>query len=173
MNAKAIAITAAFTVLSSSHCLAQGTFSWSFDQTVYWVGPSEKIVLSATLENLTSNPIFIDSVGGIFNGNFQKTYNFTPDDSLSGRTVPTLGTLEFQYGVLTPVGGFVIPGTYKSDPAFLVINGGPDTIASKKHFDVQVVPEPEPGTIVLLGLGCIYVNLRVTFRRSRRQVNSD
>ncbi|MCC6233952.1 MAG: hypothetical protein IT580_15005 [Verrucomicrobiales bacterium] len=145
-------IVASVMVLASA-ATAEASLLWSFDPAMRTVGPRESILMTATLENTSDTPVFIDSGPASFTGDFQKIYDWTPILNLFGRTIPANGSLDFDFGLLTPVGGVVEPGTYVSDPAYLFINGSAP-IEAQTRFTVQVVPDTDPSTLCLLALAC-------------------
>ena len=140
---------------------AQGTIAWYFDNTNFVVLPSDQILVTATVTNLSATPFKFDGIAGNFSGDLQKHYDFTPQQDLFGKTVPGYGALEFAFGTLTPVGGAVPLGTYYADPA--AFNFGLGLQYSENTFDITVVPEP-----TLLGLGGVGVAWLWT-RRWRRK----
>ena len=136
----------ALVMVLASAATAEASLLWSFDPAMRTVGPRESM-------NTGVSEVFIDSGPASFTGDFQKIYDFTPILNLFGRTIPANGSLDFDFGLLTPVGGVVEPGTYVSDPAYLFINGSAP-IEAQTRFTVQVVPDTDPSTLCLLALAC-------------------
>jgi hypothetical protein len=158
---KTLTIMAAFLIIfvcKSSY--ASMILTWNFDQTVYTVAPTDAILVTATLYNdpLSDGNLVFQGVGASFTGDMQKLYDFTfgpPDgnfavqffnlDLAPGESFP------FVWGSLVPIGGFVPPGTYGPDPAFLTLHT--TVIFPSNAFQVIVVPEP--CSFILAFLACV------------------
>lgn len=145
-----------FALMSACAASTQAGLYWYFDPAEQTVGPESSIPMKARLVNTSDTPLLITSSPATFTGDFQKIYDWTPVLDLFGRTLPALGSLEFTYGVLTPGGGRVAPGTYVSDPAFLVVNGGSE-MEAQSRFTVRVesVPDSVASTLGLLLVSCL------------------
>lgn len=139
-------------------------WSWSFDQTEYVVGPSDSIIVHATLLNDPSSTEALQQIEGVsafFTGDLQKTYGFTfgPTGDSSEFSTQFFSvdlapgeTFSFVWGILTPIGGAVAPGIYAADPASLGLDLPGADLAQMEPtntFRVRVVPEP-PAVILLL-----------------------
>lgn len=132
---------------------------WSFDQPAYTVGPSDSILVRATLyneptstENLTG-----PAVSMLFAGDFQKTFDFTfgTPGSVFGMEflradLAPGDSLPFVFGLLTPVGGVAPAGTHLADPAFMALNGGNWTEAINR-LQVTIVPDPASPALGIVG----------------------
>src|SRR5262245_32405556 len=95
---------------------------WDFDQTLYTVSPTESIVVTVSLHNDPSSTgqLTAAGTGGSFTGDMQKSYNFSwgwNGSEFAGLDLPPGGSFHFTWGTLTPIKGFVLPGTYGPDPA--------------------------------------------------------
>jgi hypothetical protein len=137
-------------------------WSWSFDQTEYVVGPSDSIIVHATLLNDLSSTenLQIEGAGANFGGDLQKIYDFTfgPTGNSSEFSTQFFGvdlapgeTSSFVWGILTPIGA-VAPGIYPADPAILGLqlpSIGVVEMEPSNTFLVRVVV-PEPPAVVLL-----------------------
>jgi hypothetical protein len=167
-------------------------WSWSFDQTEYVVGPTDTILIRATLFNdASSTGSIISDAGGSFTGDLQKTYTFTPATSLPQYSeqfffmnVPPGGSFPFVLGLLTPIGG-AAPIGYQAtccNQFPQVINeahlnfqpsDGPATSEPPSNgFSLLVVGElqevPEPATLFLVGTGLLSLATRGRSQRVAR-----
>jgi hypothetical protein len=132
---------------------AQGTLAWSYDNTDYLVHPSDQIVVTATVTNSSLDPYTISGYSANFSGDLQKLYDFTFLLNLTGRTVPGQGVLHFDFGMLTPIGGYVAPGVYDADPAWIGFGVGPSPLSPDNNFRITVeVPEPSVWNVGGVGL---------------------
>ena len=142
-------------IFSAAPFAAQGTLYWQWDNAAYYVQPTDQILLTGTISNASDTPFLIVGAGASFTGGSQAYYNFSYDFNFYGKTVPANGTLEFDFGILTPIGGHVPDGVYYSDSAFLnlsedaITETGP--IFPQNSFEI-FVSVPEPSTIRLLGV---------------------
>jgi hypothetical protein len=157
-------------MITPSTVRADIVWSWSFDQAAYVVGPSDSIIVRATLFNepsSTEDLKQIQGVGAIFSGDLQKTYNFTfgPTGNSSEFSLQFFGvdlapgqSYPFIYGSLTPIGGAASPGIYPADPATIGLDL-PGTASvqtnSLNTFSVQVVPEPSTMFLFGTGVACL------------------
>lgn len=142
-------------------------WSWSFDETEFVIGPSESIVIEATIYNDASSTMDMSilGVGASFTGDLQKTFDFTfgptGDDvdfgiDFVGLTIPPGGAVPFVFGILTPIDGLAPVGEYFADPASLSLNVNgvfSDPRFSTNTFTVKVVPEPS--LILQMALGAL------------------
>jgi hypothetical protein len=134
---------------------------WSYDNTRYVVGPTDEIVINATLFNETSSTITItpNFIGGtVFTGPLQSKYDFqVPPEwgiQFSHISLHPGESFPFVWGRLFPIGGYVSPGSYVSDFALFGVGFG--SVGGSKQpqnsFTVQVVPEP-CALVLLLAAG--------------------
>jgi hypothetical protein len=146
---------------------AQGTLSWQYDTTSYVVSPTDTITVSATVFSSSDTPYLIKGGGESYTGSSQYFYGVTWLDFLGGETVPAHGTLHFNFIKLSPIGGYVQPGVYNSDSAFINFAGIDDVSAvvyPQNSFQITVAV-PEPSTAPLAGVGLVLlfvVRLRKT-----------
>jgi hypothetical protein len=142
---------------------AQGTLAWWYDNTNYVVGPSDQILVTGTIANSSLDPYTIPGAGANFSGDLQKVYDFTFLLDLYGHTVPGHGVLQFPFGLLTPIKGYVQPGTYVADPAWIGFGGsGPISPENNFHITVQA---PEPSVPGLGGAGLMLFGAVQSWRR--------
>ena len=137
---------------------ADTIWSWSFDETTFIVGPTDSIVLHATLFNspLSTEPL-TERGGASFTGDLQKIYDFTwgPDAQYSGLNVEPGDSFSFVLGTLTPIGGSVPIGTY---PFCCEAHLGFGSVSSSAFlpplntFEIAVVPEPPIWALWSLGV---------------------
>ncbi len=156
-------------ILSAPHALAadpQVNWSWSFDRTEHSVRYDESVVLRATLFNeaTSTGNLVVGNVGSIFSGDLQKAYDFQTGlpgldlgQQLLGSTVAPGASLPFVFGVLSPIPGAVLPGSYDADPAFLAIDSVELLAANTFRINVAV---PEPSTSALLVVGGLVLGRR-------------
>jgi PEP-CTERM motif len=154
---------------------ADTIWSWSFDQTEFVAGPSDSIVLHATLFNssLSTEPL-TETDGASFTGDLQKIYDFTfgptGDSSeyglqFSGLNVGPGESFPFVVGILTPIGGSAPIGTH---PFCCEAHLGFGSVSSSAFlpplntFEIHVVPEPP--MIALFGVSLLAL---VWLRRPR------
>jgi len=162
-------------VLMSVPCTASADaiWSWSFDETQFIVGPTDSIVLHATLFNspLSTEPL-TERDGASFTGDLQKIYDFEwgSDAQYFGLNVEPGDSFSFVLGTLTPIGGSVPTGTY---PFCCEAHLGFGSVSSSAFlpplntFEIQVVPVPEPPIWELCGVGLlpfVWRRLRVSGR---------
>jgi hypothetical protein len=158
-------IFAVFGTISLAY--SQGTLSWRFDTTSFFVQPTDQILLTGTLSNSSDSPFVIQGGAARFTGDLQRHYEVSWLLTLFGQTVPAHGTLQFDYCNLTPIGGFVQPGVYSTDPIsnpafiFPLIDDIEYFLPSQGYFQITVVPEPSitrlggVGLIFLFGLSVL------------------
>jgi hypothetical protein len=103
----------------STICLArsQGKLSWQFDTTAFSVQPTDQILLTGTLSNSSDSPFVIQGGGARFTGDLQWHYQVSWLFDISGATVPADGTLQFDYCILTPIGGLCSPVSIRPTPS--------------------------------------------------------
>jgi hypothetical protein len=155
----------------STMCLArsQGTLSWQFDTTAFFVQPTDQILLTGTLSNSSDSPFVIQGGGARFTGDLQWHYQVSWLFDISGATVPADGTIQFDYCILTPIGGFVQPGVYSTDPIsnpasiFPWIDDIEYFLPSQNYFQITVVPEPS--IICLGGVGLFLLSALSVMKR--------
>jgi hypothetical protein len=160
-------IIAIFSTISLAR--SQGTLSWQFDTTAFFVQPTDQILLTGTLSNSSDSPFVIQGGGARFTGDLQWHYQVSWLFDISGATVPADGTLQFDYCILTPIGGFVQPGVYSTDPIsnpasiFPWIDDIEYFLPSQKYFQITVVPEPS--IIRLGGVGLLFLSALSAMKR--------
>jgi len=138
---------------------SQGTLAWYFDTTEFVVQPTDQILLTCTVSNLSGQAYTIFGWGSSFGGPLQYHYAFSPLIDLDSKIVPGYGSLQFDYGTLTPIGGYVTPGTYYADPARINFSPIPSTgQLSENTFQITVVPEPT--SLALTTIGILYCHTR-------------
>lgn len=151
---------------------AQGSLDWhwNFDRTNYIAGPSESILLTATIFVRPESPApFTGRLSFNFQGSLFAIYDFNcgfcQDVRLSDVNIPPGGSLQFTYGTLTPQSPIAL-GTYRNmpdEPLILFETHGthhiPDT-----PFSIQVVPEPS--TLALCFTGMLLISVKALFRRA-------
>jgi len=147
--------------IAASSTFSQGNLAWYFNNEHYTVTPSETIQVFATVTNSFEVPITIGGYSGSFSGELQKSYKYTFNPYEMLGTVPAMGVRSFEFGVLTPVGGFVSPGKYYSDPAWYDFGLGIQ--GSDNAFDIVVVPEPT--VLEFAGIGMAVSSGRWVLRR--------
>ena len=137
-----------------SICRAQLGLHWEFDPFVYEVHTDQQIFVTATFYNDSSEHLLTSGVGGYFAGDLQRHYDFQPlfGTPFVGLDLPPGESFDFVFGRLTPINGYVAPGVYFSDPAFIAVNGMP--VYPDNGFEVRVAggpppfsTVPEPGTL--------------------------
>ena len=106
----------------------------------------------------------------MFAGDLQKVYDFSFRLNLFGRIVPGNGTLQFDFGTLTPIGGYVSPGTYQADPARISFDEFDNPRESVNTFEITVIPEPSVNCLGGVGLTVLFM-LRVMKRGVSKEPN--
>jgi hypothetical protein len=155
-----VALVLAFIQLSApSTASADTIWGWSFNETNFVVGPTDSIVLQATVFNtpLSTEPI-MKIGGGSFTGDLQAIYDFEwgPNAPFLGLSVEPGDHFSFLLGTLTPIGGSVPIGTYPFCCEAHLEFGSASSSASLppiNTFEIQVVPEPP--TWALCGVGVL------------------
>lgn len=155
-----------FGVVSTAQ--SQGTLSWQFDSTAFVVQPSDQILLTGTVSNPTDTPFIISSGASAFwTGDLSSAYNFTWSLQITGQSVPANGTLQFDFGTLTPIGDYAQPGVYQPggvsqpSPAGIYFSAGAlDYTYSANTFVVTVVPEPRTMALLTASIGLAGVLLK-------------
>jgi hypothetical protein len=167
-------------VMSAQSALAAPIWSWSFDETEFFIERGDSLVLHATLR---SDPSSVDAseitgVSAIFTGDLQKTFRFTfgPTGDSSDFGLELLGLIlspgaevPFVYGILKPKGG-AAPGVYLADPASLglAFDGVPlEQRFSTGTFSVSL-SVPEPPAVALIAIGIAGAACAGIFRRRGR-----
>ena len=151
---------------------------WSFDETEIVVGPSDSIILRATLFNTSLSTESITQVGGAsFTGDLQKVWDFRfgPTGSSSDYPLQFAGlhvapgeSFSFILGILTPIGGSAPLGVHPFC-CEAHLDFGSDTLSSEaplNTFQIRVVPEPP-----LLGLFGLGILLLLGYRMSQSYQN--
>lgn len=135
---------------------AQLGLHWKFNDPVYEVQTNESILISATFFNDSSERLITSGAGGSFGGPLQFRYNFQFlfPPAFVGLDLAPGESFDFDFGLLRPINGYVTPGVYFSDPAFIAVNGM--LVYPDNSFEVRVTggpppppmtPVPEPGTL--------------------------
>jgi hypothetical protein len=154
-------------VISAQSALASPIWSWSFDETEYFVQRGDSLVLHATLRSDPSSldELPITGISAMFTGDLQKAFRFTFGPTLDSRefglellgvTLTAGAEIPFVYGILRPRRG-AAPGTYAADPATLglAFEGVPlEQRFSTSTFRVTA-SVPEPPLVVLVGIGVV------------------
>jgi hypothetical protein len=149
-------------------CSAQGflDWHWSFDQANYAVGPSEPVLLTATIFVRPESPApFTGRVLVKFHGSLFSLYDFDwgQDIRLSDANIPPGGSLQFTFATLTPKSP-IAPGTYRNLPDEPLI----EFVALGTHrlpdspLVIQVIPEPSILALGFFGMLLISVRLILT-----------
>jgi hypothetical protein len=157
---KQIAVILVLLVCARSQ--ASDSVYWNFDRTSYTVTPTDTIEITATLVNDMSGH-FLTNVGGAsFTGDMQLSYDFTFGPAGENFGTQFIGlslapgeSFQFVWGNLTPINGFVPPGTYGPDPAFLEVGGR--QLSPGNFFEVVVVPEPSVVALAFLAGICWFI----------------
>jgi hypothetical protein len=143
-------------------------WSWSFDETEIVVGPSDSIILRATLFN---SPLSTESITQSgppsFTGDLQYIYDFTfgptGDSSdwgseFAGFSVAPGESFPFVLGILTPIGGSAPLGVHPFCCEAHLVFGSDTTLSSEaplNTFEIHVVPVPEPSLVGLVAVGVL------------------
>lgn len=145
----AIALVLAFVQLSRPSTAAADTiWWWSFNETSFVVGPTDSIVVEATVFNspLSTEPM-MKIGGGSFTGDLQATYAFEwgSNDPFLGLSLAPGSHFSFVLGTLRPIGGSVPTGTYpfccEAHLEFGTASSS-TSLPPLNTFEIQVVPEP-------------------------------
>lgn len=184
VNMKVKSLTIALVVLY----LVLGLFSvpsfavpilhFTFDQPTGVVGPTDSIVVNATLTNdaTSREAVTTPTAATISTGGFFPSYNFTWGPSGSndlftqfvGLNLLPGQSFHFVLGTFAPSGGSVSDGTYSINYAFLYFSSFPLTLYAENSFSRTVSSSvPEPSTILLLGSAMVGVGL-TRLRKSGR-----
>ena len=140
----------------------QGTLAWYFDTTEFVARSTDRILVTATVTNLTAQPSPMSFGGASFGGPLQYFYDFAFTISISDSTLPGYGSRQFSFGTLTPIGGYVPPGTYFADPARINFTQIPSIgLLSENTFQITVVPEPSALGLVMVGMACVCARRRL------------
>ena len=145
---------------------ADPIWSWSFDQTEYFVSSSDSIVLHATLFNspLSTESLTRASVPASFTGDLQAIYDFTfgPTGNSSEFFFQFLGlnvgpgeSFPFVVGILTPIGGSAPAGIHPFCCEAHFTFGSDTTLESKAPLNTFQISVPEPALVGLLGAGML------------------
>ncbi|HZI79622.1 MAG TPA: hypothetical protein VFD69_08915 [Vicinamibacterales bacterium] len=148
-NISIIALVFPFVLLSTpSTGSADTIWSWSFDETHFVVGPTDSVVVHATVFNspLSTEPL-VKTGGASFTGDLQKTYDFEfgPEAQFLGLSLDPGDSFSFVLGTLTPISPPVPIGTYPfCCEAHLAFGsaGSSDFLPPLNTFEIEVVPEP-------------------------------
>jgi hypothetical protein len=155
-----VALVFGFIQLSApSTASADTIWAWSFNETKFVVGPTDSIVLEATVFNspLSTEPI-MRMGGGSFTGDLQAIYDFTFGDNTPflGLSLKPGDDFSFVLGTLTPIGGSVPIGTYpfccEAHLEFGSVSSS-SSLLPLNTFEIHVVPEPP--TWALCGAGVV------------------
>jgi hypothetical protein len=170
------ALVLAFIQLSApSTASADTIWWWSFNETKFVVGPTDSIVLHATLFNspLSTEPI-TRFEGASFTGDLQAIYDFKfgPDAQFLGLTAEPGGDFSFVLGTLRPIGGSVPAGTY---PFCCEAHLGFGSVSSSAFlpplntFEIEVVGDvvPEPPMWALWAVGVVPIVWRRRYAGGR------
>jgi hypothetical protein len=154
-----VALVLAFIQLAPSTASADTIWWWSFNETAFVVGPTDPIILHATVFN---SPLSTEAImkvgGGSFTGDLQAIYDFEwgPNDPFLGLSVEPGDHFSFVLGTLRPIGGSVAIGTYPfCCEAHLQFGSGSSSSSRPpiNTFEIHVVPEPP--TWALCGVGVV------------------
>jgi hypothetical protein len=139
-------------------CRGQGflDWHWSFDQATYVVGPSDSVLLTATIfvrpESLT--PV-TGRAAITFQGSLFALYDFDCGfcRELGGANIPPGGSLQFTFGTLTPKSP-IAPGTYRNfpDQPLIEFQALDTRRISDSPLVIQVVPEPSILALAFCGM---------------------
>ncbi len=165
-------------VSAPSAASAETIWAWSFNETNFVVGPTDSIVLQATVFNspLSTEPI-MKIGGGSFTGDLQAIYDFEfgSNAQFLGLSLAPGDDFSFVLGTLTPIGGSVPIGTYQfCCEAHLEFGsvGSSTVLPPLNTFEIHVVPEnevvPELPTWAMCSVGVmpfIWRRLRAGARR--------
>lgn len=141
--------------LSSRAAAPTAQWSWSFNQSAYTVGPHDSILVQATVYNAAASTGHLrpPGVSASFTGDFQKIYAFkfgTPGvpfgTEFLGLNLAPGESFQFNFGLLTPIGSSIAPGTYLAAPGFLNLDG---TLRGAENR-LQVTVAPKPSSVALL-----------------------
>jgi hypothetical protein len=144
---------------------AQLGVHWQYKQTVFEVTPTSSVYIQGVLFNDSADHLLTSGAGGSFSGDLQKRYDFHVSfgSEFVGLDLPPGKSLTFSWGLLTPIDGFVPPGTYHSDPAFINLNG--NLIYPDNQFEIRVsavnpppvsaVPEANASTLIFLTMATV------------------
>jgi hypothetical protein len=155
-----VALIVAIIQLSTpSTASADTIWAWSFNETNFVVGPTDSIVLQATVSNspLSTEPIMRIG-GGSFTGDLQATYDFEfgPITPFLGLSLNPGDDFSFVLGTLRPIGGSVPVGTYpfccEAHLEFGSVSSS-TSLPPLNTFQIEVVPEPP--TWALCGIGVV------------------
>jgi len=161
---------AAVATPSPSHAQGFLDWHWSFDQANFTVGPSDSILLTATIFVRPESPApFTGFASVTFQGSLFALYDFEcgfcSDIRLSDVNIPPGGSMQFTFGTLTPQSP-IAPGTYRNmpdQPLLLFVNHATHRIPDTTLV-IQVVPEPS--TFALGFLGILLVSATSLLRRT-------
>jgi len=159
------ALVLAFIQLSApSTASADTIWSSSFNQTNFEVGPTDSVVLDATVFNspLSTEPIMRIG-GGSFTGDLQAFYDYEsgPIAPFFGLSIAPGDHFSFVLGTLSPIGGSVPPGTYPFCCEAHLTFGSANSSSSQpplNTFEIHVTPvhvTPEPPMWALCGVGVV------------------
>lgn len=149
------------TFASVTSAWGQGSVAWLWNQTNFEVAPADQIFLAGTITNYSTSPYVIPANAGAaaFWGELQPYYSIFFHLDFHDKTVPGNGSLHFTFGTLTPIGGFVPPGNYPGNNAWIDLtgNGGQFPLNT---FQVKVTPEPVLPNLFAGGLAALLFRSR-------------
>lgn len=141
-------------------CRAQGflDWHWSFDQANYIVGPSDSILLKATIfvrpesPAPLTGPIVVNFQGSLF-ALYDFDCGFCRETRFGGANIPPGGSLPFTFGTLAPK-SLIAPGAYRNFPDQPLIEF--QALGTRRISDsplvIQVVPEPSTLALTFCGM---------------------
>jgi hypothetical protein len=165
----ALAITLGIVSVSSSRAQGFLDWRWSFDQGTFVVGPTDPIVLSATIFVRPESPAPLTGRAIIsFQGSLFHFFDLErASDRIGEVNIPPGGSLRFPFGTLTPKLPLA-PGTYRNAPDQPLIDFphlGTRHV-SESPLVIHVVPEPSTLALALFGLAAIALKFLVSPRKS-------
>jgi hypothetical protein len=154
-----VALVLSFIQLTApSTASADTIWWWSFNETNFVVGPTDSIVVRATVFNspLSTEPI-MKIGGGSFTGDLQAVYHFEwgSNDPFLGLSLNPGDEFSFILGTLTPIGRSVPIGTYPFCCEAHLEFGSASSSTSQppiNTFEIQVVPEPPTWAMWAVGV---------------------
>jgi hypothetical protein len=160
----AAVVLASIQLSAPSTASAETMWWWSFNETNFVVGPTDSVVLQATVFNspLSTEPIMRIG-GGSFTGDLQATYDFEwgPYPPFLGLSIEPGDQFSFLLGTLRPIGGSVPIGTHPfCCEAHLEFGTASSSVSlpPTNTFEIQVIENhvvPEPPTWALCGVGVV------------------